>query len=141
MFLIDTNVVSELGRGPRANVAVHDWADTTLIEEMFLSVVTVMEVTIGVERLARRDPSRAGALREWVEHQVVERFTGRILSFDMAAAQRCALLHVPHPQPERDAIIAATALVHGLTVATRNVADFARTGASVFNPWTYGASV
>lgn len=83
----------------------------------------------------RRDAAQGVVLRAWIDGRVLPAFEGRILAVDMAVAQRCARLHVPDPRAERDALIAATALVHGLTVATRNVADFQPMGVDLLNPW------
>ncbi|MGD9739436.1 MAG: type II toxin-antitoxin system VapC family toxin [Bauldia sp.] len=135
MFLLDTNVISEIQRKARADGNVTIWAGSVAVEQMFISAITVMEVLIGAEQIGRRDAVRAEALRAWIEDQVLLRFAGRILPFDTATAQRCALLHVPNPRPERDAMIAATAAVHGLTVVTRNTRDFESAGVKVFNPW------
>lgn len=94
-----------------------------------------MELELGVSLLERRDASQGARLRVWLEQQVLPEFVGRIIAIDEVVARRCAKLHVPDKRSERDALIAATALVHGLTVVTRNVADFEATGASLLNPW------
>jgi predicted nucleic acid-binding protein len=133
-FLLDTNVLSELRRDPPA-AAVAGWAAAQDTDLLFLSVITVLELEIGMLRLARRDRPQAAILREWIAGHVMVAFHGRILPVDAAVARRCAALHVPDPKPERDAMIAATALVHGLTVVTRNTADFARMGVRLLNPW------
>lgn len=135
MFLLDTNVISEIQKRQRADRNVLAWAESLPIDDMFLSAVTVMEVTIGAEQIARRDLARAAPLRAWIDDQVVRRFENRILPFDVAVAQRCAMLHIPNRRPERDAMIAATALVHNLTIVTRNTADFGAPGLTVLNPW------
>ena len=83
----------------------------------------------------RRDPSQGAILRAWLDKHVVPAFHDRILPIDVAVAQRCARLHVPDPRAERDALIAATALVHGMTVVTRNISDFQPTGVPLLNPW------
>ncbi|MGY0652889.1 type IIL restriction-modification enzyme MmeI [Luteimonas sp. A537] len=94
-----------------------------------------LELEIGVSRMERRDPRQGAVLRTWLDETLVPEFEGRVLPVDGQVALRCARLHVPDPQPERDALLAATALAHGLTVVTRNEADFAPTGVDVFNPW------
>ena len=85
--------------------------------------------------MERRDPVQGAVLRSWMREQVISRFGERILAIDVSVSLRCAALHVPDPRPEIDALIAATALVHGLTVVTRNVADFKSIGVAIFNPW------
>lgn len=138
MYLLDTNVVSELRkvRLGKADLHVADWADSVDTNDLFLSVITVQELEIGVLLAERRDPARGAILRAWLTDQVIPAFAGRTLVVDTAVAQRSARLHVPNPHPVRDALIAATALVHGMAVVTRNVTDFESTGVSILNPWT-----
>ncbi|HYE27859.1 MAG TPA: type II toxin-antitoxin system VapC family toxin [Allosphingosinicella sp.] len=136
MYLLDTNVVSELRRGRRADPRVAAWAAAIPAASAFLSVVAIFEIERGILLVGRRDPDQAAALRRWFETRILTDFEGRILPIDTAVARRCAALHVPDPLPDRDALIAATALVHGLTVATRDVGDFRRTGVVLLNPWT-----
>ena len=135
MFILDTNVVSELRRPHKADPKVLAWADKTPVAGFFLSSITVLELELGVLRMERKDTVQGALLRAWLDSQVLPRFAGRILPVDTAVAQCCARLQVPDPRGERDALIAATALVHGMTVATRNVDDFAATGVQIFNPW------
>ena len=135
MFLIDTNVLSELRRPERVNRNVAAWARGVPAASFFLSVVSILEVEIGALRLARKDPAQGAIFRAWIDGQVLTRFEGRILPVDTSVAQRCARLHVPDPHSERDALIAATALVHGLTMVTRNTADCASAGIALLNPW------
>jgi toxin FitB len=135
MFLLDTNVVSELRKTTRAEPAVRAWASVHSPDLFHLSTMTLMELEIGVLRIERRDKPQGDRLRHWLQQVVVAQFDGRILDIDTAIARRCAHLHVPDPRPERDALIAATALVHGLTVVTRNTADFAPMGVALLNPW------
>jgi predicted nucleic acid-binding protein len=135
MFLIDTNVVSELRRPRRTNPRVAAWADSVPPGEMFLSSITILELETGVLLLGRRDLSQARLIQEWIEDRVLTAFADRILAVDTAVARRCARLHVPDPRPYRDSLIAATALVHGLIVATRNRADFEPMAVPVLNPW------
>ena len=139
MYLLDTNVVSELRkvRLGKADVHVAEWADSVDAADLYLSAITLQELEISVLLAERRDPAQGGALRAWLNAQVLPAFNGRILSIDTAVAQRSARLHVPDPRPVRDGLIAATALVHGMTVVTRNVADFELTGVVVLNPWTH----
>lgn len=135
MYLLDTNVLSALRRPERAPAALVQWAAATPSDGLFLSVVTVFEIELGVAKLARRDTSQAKVFERWLEGIILPSFAGRIFDIDLGVARRCATLHVPDPRAERDAWIAATALVHGLTVVTRNVADFVATGVKMFNPW------
>lgn len=135
MFLIDTNVWSELRNRGRAHPHVRSWAEGVNEAELFLSVVTVFELERGTLLMERRDRQQGARLRRWLEEHVLEPFQDQILPIDDAIARRCASLHVPDPRPERDALIAATALVHGLTVVTRNVADFEPMGVALLNPW------
>ena len=137
MFLLDTNVVSELRkiRLGKANRQVAKWADSVDATELFLSVITIQELDMGVLLVERRDPTQGAIFRAWLNDHVLPAFSGRVLPVDIAVAQRSARLHVPDPRPVRDALIAATALVHGMTVVTRNVADFEPTGVLILNPW------
>lgn len=136
MYLLDTNVVSELRKAARADPVVSGWAEAVPAGKFWLSAITVLELEIGVLRIERRDPVHGASLRRWLEEGVLVRFGERILDVDVAVAKCCGTLHVPDPRPERDALIAATALVHGLTVVTRNIGDFEGTGAAVLNPWS-----
>lgn len=137
MFLLDTNVVSELRkiRLGKADAQVAHWADSVDATDLYLSVISIQELEIGVLLAERRDPSQGAVFRAWLNAHVLPAFIGRILVIDTAVAQRSARLHVPDPRPVRDALIAATALVHGMTMVTRNVADFEPTGVSILNPW------
>jgi len=137
MFVLDTNVVSELRkvRHGKADPQVAKWADSVDAANLYLSAITVMELETGVLQIERRDSKQGAGLRAWLDNYVLPEFTGRILPVDTAVAQRCARLHVPDPRAERDALIAATALVHGMTVVTRNTADFELTGVPLLNPW------
>lgn len=127
--------MSELRRPERADPGVLARASATPHASFILSSVTVLELELGVLLLERRDATQGAVLRTWIDDQVLPRFEGRILAIDSAVARRCARLHVPDPRAERDALIAATALVHGMTVVTRNALDFEATGVAVFNPW------
>lgn len=137
MFLLDTNVVSELrkvGDG-RADARVTEWIGARDAGLFHLSALTVMELEIGILRIERRDAGQGALLRAWMDGRVMPEFAGRILAVDAAVALRCAALHVPDPRSDRDALIAATALCHGMSVVTRNVRDFAPTGVPVIDPW------
>jgi predicted nucleic acid-binding protein len=137
MFILDTNVVSELRkiRLGRADERVAMWADSVESADLYLSAITVQELEIGVLLVQRRDPAQGAVLRMWMDAHVLPTFADRILSVDLAVAQRSAKLHVPDPRPVRDCLIAATALVHGMTVVTRNVSDFEPCGVDLINPW------
>jgi len=137
MYLLDTNVVSELRkvRAGKADVHVALWADKVDATDLYLSVISVQELEIGVLLAERRDSAQVAVLRAWLNGHVLPTFSGRILNVDTAVAQRSARLHVPDPRPVRYGLIAATALVHGMTVVTRNVADFEPTGVKILNPW------
>lgn len=134
MYLLDTNVISEL-RKPHADTNVVAWAKSVIAPRMFISAITLKELETGVLRIERRDAVQGKILRTWLKHHVMPAFDNRILPVDTAVAIRCAGLHVPDRANESDALIAATALVHGLTVVTRNVADFQSSGVQLINPW------
>jgi len=135
MFLLDTNVISELRRPGRANAGVVKWADAIPASQFYLSAISILEIERGALQIARKDKAQGKVLRSWIDDQILARFEGRILAVDSAVALRCARLHIPDPRSERDALIAATALVHGMTVVTRNAGDFAATGVALLNPW------
>ena len=137
MYLLDTNVISELrkigaGKGDRS---VSRWSRSLDVAELFLSVVTVEEIEVGVLRIERQAPAQGKMFRSWLDEQVLPAFESRILPVDLQVARMCANLHVPDPRPIRDAMIGATALAHGLTLATRNVGDFEPMGVELVNPW------
>jgi len=137
MFVLDTNVVSELRRVRlgKADRNLAAWAQSVEAANLFISTITIMELELGILLIERKDAHQGALLRSWLEQHVLPEFSGRTLPIDTAVAQRCARLHVPDKRGERDALIAATALVHGMTVVTRNVADFLPTGVSLVNPW------
>lgn len=137
MFLLDTNVISELRKAGdgKADRNVVAWLSSVDAATLYLSVITLMEIELGVLRIERRDAAQGARLRDWMTHYVLPEFLDRTLPVDAAVALRCARLHVPDPRSERDALIAATALVHGMTVITRNVVDFEAAGVPLLNPW------
>jgi predicted nucleic acid-binding protein len=137
MYLLDTNVVSELRkvRTGRANISVVEWAASIQPETLYLSVISIFELETGILLMERRDPKQGILLRRWLEDQVLPAFEGRILSIDMAVARKCAQLHVPDKRSERDAMIAASALVYRMKVVTRNVSDFDQGSVELINPW------
>jgi predicted nucleic acid-binding protein len=138
MFLLDTNAISELRKISlgRANLGVAEWANHIDPGDSYISVITVHELEVGILRVERRDARQGAALRAWLEDHVLTTFAGRILPVNTAVAMRAAQLQVPNPHPVQDGLIAATALVHGMTVVTRNSADFASTGVKLLNPWS-----
>ena len=137
MFLLDTNVVSELRkiRSSKADRNVAAWEASAPSAELYVSAITILELELGVLLAERKDRTKGARLRAWLEKQVLPSFAERVLPVDHHVARRCASLHVPKTRPERDAFIAATALVHGLTVVTRDVSDFAPMGVAILNPW------
>jgi len=137
MYILDTNVVSELRkiRAGTADKGVMEWAESVDASELFVSSITIMELELGILSMERKDARQGALLRYWLEQHVLPEFTARTLPLDTAVALRCAKLHVPDKRGERDALIAATALVHGMTVITRNIADFQPTEVITFNPW------
>lgn len=139
MYLLDTNVISELRkvRIGKADPGVAAWVHTVPQGSLFLSVIVIHELEVGIMLAERRDPGQGAILRSWLDEHVLPGFTGRILPVDMSVARRSAALHVPQTQSFRDAFIAATALVHGMTVVTRNLADFMASGAPLLNPWGF----
>jgi toxin FitB len=136
-WLLDTNVVSELrkAKAGKANPGVVKWAIAADRAQLFISAVTVHELELGVLLVSRRDKRQGKMLRTWLDQSVLRAFEGRVLPIDVSVALRGASLHVPNPQPFRDGLITATAMVHGLTVVTRNVGDFQFPGLPVLNPW------
>ena len=137
MFLLDTNVISEVRKAGdgRADANVIAWLSGVDAASLYLSAITLLEIELGILRMERRDAAQGARLRTWMTHHVLPEFLERTLPVDVAVALRCASLHVPDPRGERDALIAATALVHGMTVVTRNVADFEGAGVPLLNPW------
>ncbi|HSC28046.1 MAG TPA: type II toxin-antitoxin system VapC family toxin [Vicinamibacterales bacterium] len=137
-FLLDTNVISELMKR-RPNRRVVDWIDATPEELLYLSVITIGEIRKGID-LLDDDDSKRGALQSWLDRDLRVRFFGRWLAFDDGVAERWGQVEALAKKRRRtlptiDAQLAATALHHGLTFATRNTADLRNTGVPVFNPW------
>lgn len=137
MFVLDTNVVSELCkvRLGKADATVAAWAESVDAVDLLVSAITIMELELGILSVERKDATQAAMLRSWLEQQVLPEFSGRTLPADTGVARRCARLYIPDKRGERDVVISATALVHGMTVVTRNVADFQPTGVTIINPW------
>jgi predicted nucleic acid-binding protein len=133
-FLLDTNVIAELRKGARANPHVRAWFESLDSDAIMLSVLTIGEIRRGIENVRRRDPATAKALERWLRRLVAEH-RDRILPIDLPVAEEWGRLNVPDPLPVVDALLAATAKVHGLTFVTRNVKDVARTGVELMNPF------
>jgi toxin FitB len=133
-FLVDTNVIAELRKGTRANPNVRAWFDTLDSDAIAISVLTVGEIRRGIENLRRRDQVTARAIERWL-HRLLADHAERIVSINEAVAEQWGRLNVPDPIPVIDGLLAATALVHGFTLATRNLRDVARTGVTVVNPF------
>lgn len=136
-YLLDTNVVSELRKigDSKADANVVAWVDREDAASFFLSAITILELERGILGVQRRDARQGARLRTWLDNHVRPEFAGRIIAIDDIVATRCAHLHIPDRRNEVDALIAATALIHGLTVVTRNVKDFEGTGAIIVDPW------
>lgn len=137
MYLLDTNVISELRKAgsAKANQQVLKWASKQNSSSMFISAISILEIEMGILQLERKDKKQAMLIKTWLETQVLSAFTDRILSFDTKAALRCAQLHIPDPKSERDAMIAAIADIHNLTLVSRNEKDFQHMGIELINPW------
>lgn len=133
-YLVDTNVISELRKGQRCDPNVRAWFSPIPEGEIFLSVLTIGEIRKGIENIRLRDQAAARVLDHWLR-QLVSSYKDRILPVDQEVAERWGEMNVPDPIPVLDGLIAATARVHELTVATRNVKDVARTGVPFVNPF------
>ncbi len=139
MFLLDTNYLSELRKKARADPNVVAWSRAHRDADSFVSIMTILEIEKGILRLLRRDAVQSRILREWLDGTNIPEFVGRLLDVTLPIARRAAALHIPNPRPDNDALIASTALVHGLTVVTRNTADFNPMGVSTLDPWSWTA--
>ena len=137
MFILDTNVVSELrkARAGKADANVVAWAAAQDPATLFLSAITLVELEMGVRLTERRDSAQGSILRAWMANRVLPAFEGRVLPVDGPVALCCAALHVPDPRSDRDALIAATGITHAMPIVTRNIADFEPTGVQIINPW------
>lgn len=137
MYLLDTNVVSELRKraSGRANAGVLRWAESVLPELLYLSVISTLELEMGILQMERRDQRQGEALRNWYRTAVLPAFDGRIMPVDIQVAGECARFQVPDPRPFRDSLIAATASVHQFVLVTRNVRDFRDMGIEMLDPW------
>jgi predicted nucleic acid-binding protein len=138
MFVLDTNAISEIRKINlgKADARFANWAANVDADDLYLSVITMEELAIGVVLAELRDPARGAIFRKWLDDRVLTTFAERILMVDTVVARQSAKLHIPDPRPIRDALIAATALVHKMTIVTRNVCDFETTGVSILNPWS-----
>ena len=135
MFVLDTNVISELRHGkPMQSAVVRAWAAAQPSSSFYLSAITLLELEMGIQALERKTPPQGSALRAWLSG-IRAAFSGRILPFTEITAPVCASLHIPNPRSDRDAMIAATAIEHGFTVVTRNEIDYVQTGMAIINPW------
>jgi predicted nucleic acid-binding protein len=134
-YLIDTNVVSELRKKRGCDANVRAWQDETSRHEMYISVISMMEIRHGMLAAKRRNAEFARLLEDWYEGQVKIAFDGHVLPIDLAVCERCSTLLSERSRNLADALIAATAYVGDLTLATRNVTDFADAGIKLVNPW------
>jgi predicted nucleic acid-binding protein len=133
-YLLDTNVISELRKGERANPKVAAWFSGLSDDEIYLSVLTIGEIRRGIESVRRRDPDSARALDSWLA-RLSEAHGERILPIERAITEEWGRMSVPDPLPVVDGLLAATAKVLGLTLATRNVADVESTGVDLLDPF------
>ena len=136
MYLLDTNVISELRKSAaRRHVEVTQWVRSVHLADLYLSAASIYEIEVGVRRIERRDTAQGHMLRTWLEQRVLVQFRGKILPFDAAVAIRAASFHTPNQRPLADSFIAATAIEHDMAVVTRNIADFAKMGVQIVNPF------
>lgn len=135
VYLIDTNVVSELRKKKRCHAAVKAWQASVVEQEVYISVISLMEIKSGILAAKRKDEHFSELLERWYEAQVKPAFLGRVLSINLEVAERASILLNDRTRGVSDALIAATAYVYGLTLVTRNTADFSDTGIKLINPW------
>ena len=138
-FLLDTNVLSAMRRPSRLEPKVRKWLEGVRSRDLYISAITLMEIEIGVLRMERIVASQGAAMRTWKEEWVARAFAGRILPIDVRTAECCATLHVPDPSPPMDSLIGATAILHHMTLVTRNVRDFRSMPVRIFDPWATSA--
>ena len=140
MYLLDTNVVSEMRKvlSGKTDECFSKWAQSLILYELYLSAITIQELEIGVLLKENKDKATGLILRTWLEDHIKPSFEGRVLSVDSNVAIQSALLHVVNPRPFRDGLIAATAIVHGMTIVTRNINDFESCHVKLINPWEFG---
>lgn len=143
MYLLDTPVVAELrkAKSGKADPGVVNWASSVARQNMYISALSLLELESGVASAERRDRPLGDALRTWLDDQVMHAFDGRVLAVDAAVVKKRAALPFSDPKADRDALLAATALVHGLTVVTRHVSNFRVGRVKVFSPWGYTPDV
>jgi len=134
-YLLDTNVLSEVWKGVRANASVAAWFDSLEDESIFISVLAIGEIRRGIELARKKDPAKAKMLDGWL-NGLVRYYGSRILAVDERIAERWGTLSLDQKLPDVDGLLAASALVHDLTLATRNIADFRRSGVALFDPFS-----
>ena len=139
MYLADTNVISELRkyRSGRMHPSARHWVEHVDVNDVYISVISMMEIRTGILRRARKDAAQAQILQQWFSHELAPEFAGRILPVSLEVALTCSELHVPHKKSEYDALIGATAREHHLMLVTRNVADFQGMGLDILNPFEF----
>ncbi|WP_145631263.1 type II toxin-antitoxin system VapC family toxin [Neorhizobium alkalisoli] len=137
MFLLDTNVVSAARRVHRQEAGFQAFMQKFRTADAYLSAITIMEIRFGIQGAFSKDAKFAADLDRWLNEDLLIDFAGRILPFDAAIALRTGMLPTPGRRPTSDAMIAATALQHGLTMVTRNLADFSPFSVSCLDPWNF----
>ena len=139
MYLLDTNVISELRKAGsnKADLNVVEWAKDKSTSSLFISSITILEIEMGILQIERKDHKQGAIYRTWLNSQVLKAFSDRVLPFDTSIALKCAQLHVPDPKSERDAMIASTAIIHGLTLVSRNIKDFKHINIKLINSWLF----
>lgn len=142
MYLLDTNIISEIRKIQQGKADMHlsAWVKQIPVNKMHISALTLLELEKGIMQIERKDEQQGVILRTWLEKRVKPTFKGRILPFDENTASVCASMHIPNPKPITDSLIAATAIQHGLILVTRNVKDFEHTNANLLNPFDFQAA-